>query len=473
MGRSVSRTVARGGVAFLLVGLLVGSTAPVASLAASGVPRKLDPRVLTGPSPRAIVGFKHDVTNKTIRRLSRAGIRRALVFDAIDAAAIRGPERSYLAIARWKDVAWVDDDSRLSYANNQARATSGVDAVRSGQPPLDTGYTGAGVTVAVVDSGVNNLHPDLVDRIVTNVNMEPQPSLDSITDGDYSERFAEAPVGTDELGHGTHVAGTVGGSGRSGMGADMSGVATGADMMNCKLGLSRAFETSAIACYQWILDHRNDPRFDGGIRVATNSWGMFDDEASPGRPLEAILRVVVDSEITVLFAAGNDGPDPNTAWPYPNSMDEVITVGAGCKLEGSDPSYCAPRDVAYFSSRGPALDVLGPGVAVWSTKTPGFFPVLGVVLPQGDTTTPGEPDPASMANNQVWYTPASGTSMATPHVAGIVALMLEANPGLTPAQVADILRSTAIDRAAPGFDEDTGWGFVDALAAVAAAEDAP
>ena len=439
---------------------------------AGGAPAKLDPRVLTGPSPRAIVLFEHDVTPRTIRRLSEAGIRRALVFDAIDGVAVRGPDSAYRAVARWGDVRWVDDDSRISYGNYQARSSSGVEQVRAGAAPLETGYSGKGLTVAVVDSGVNNLHPDLIDQIETNVNMEPGPQLDDITDGAYSEKHAEAPVGTDELGHGTHVAGTVAGSGAAARGDDMTGVAPAAKMLNCKLGLSRAFEAAAIACYQWILDHKNEERFGRhGIRVATNSWHLLDHERSPARPLEEMLRAVVAKGVTVLFAAGNEGPDPGTASTGEAALDEVITVGAACKAEGSDPSYCAPLEVASFSGRGPQVDVIAPGVAVWSTKSPGVFPVLGVVFPQGDTTTPGEPDPIAMANNETWYTPASGTSMATPHTAGIVALMLEANPSLTPAKVQRILKVTAGDSGRSGIDSDTGWGHVDALAAVARAED--
>lgn len=453
----------------LTAGLVAGAAATPAG-AVPDLPPKLDPAVLSGPSPRAIVMFDHRVDVATIGRLSTAGIERVLVFDAIDAVAVLGPRASYIDIARWDDVSWVDDDTPIEFHNHVAKVDTGVDRVRAGERPLETSYTGEGVTVAVVDSGVDTTHPDLIDRIAVNVDMEHAPLVDPATGGAYSTTYSERPAGTDEYGHGTHVAGIVGGSGSVGQGADLSGVAPGATLINCKLGLSTAFETSALACYQWILDHRTDPRFPGGIGVATNSWGLGSD-LTGARPLEVMVRKVTRAGITLVFSAGNSGPmqdGESTVVPYPNRMEEVVTVGATCKSKESSPSECDPLGVASFSSRGPEVDVAAPGVDIWSTR-PGASAGTAFGLVLGSQVMPGA-SPADQAANRAFYIGISGTSMSAPHVAGIVALMLQARPSLRPKQVESILIRTSADLGPRGFDVDYGHGFVDALAAVKAAE---
>ena len=469
-GRSRERAAWSASTA-LVAALVTFAAIPFAG-AALPLPRKLDPRVLTAVSPRAIVVFDHDVQRDTIRRLARVGITHARVFDAIDAVAVLGPEAAYRQIATWDDVRMVDDDSPVSFLNHVAKIDTRVTDVREAAQPLLEGYSGEGVTIAVVDSGVDTTHPDLIDRIAANVNMEPSPLLDPITGGAYSEANSETPIGTDEFGHGTHVAGIVGGSGAAARGADLSGVAPNATLINCKMGLSLAFEVSALACYQWILDHRDDPRFPGGIRIATNSWEIAEDEGGD-RPLELMVRKAVENQIAVVFSAGNSGEpagdDKTAVGGYANRMEQVITVGATCKSEGSNPTICDPLEVANFSSRGPEVDVAAPGVDIWSSRaTVSVLHAAGLVA--GSQEVPGSPDPAATVVNRALYIGISGTSMAAPHVAGIVALMLEANPALTPPRIEKILISTALDFGDKGFDHDYGHGFVDALRAVSRAE---
>ncbi|MDQ4024916.1 MAG: S8 family serine peptidase, partial [Actinomycetota bacterium] len=345
-GRSLRHVLVTCTSAGLLGALMSFMVVPTAG-ADGTLPDKLDPNVLGATSPRAIVVFDHDVGGATIRRLARAGISHARVFDAIDAVAVLGSPSAYIEVAKWQDVQIVEDDSRVWYSNHVAKVDTRVSEVRNSAKPLGHGYTGAGVTIAVVDSGVDTTHPDVSSRIAANVNMEPSPLLDPITDGEYSEAHAEAPVGTDEFGHGTHVAGIVGGTGAAARGADLSGVAPGATLINCKMGLSVAFEVSALACYQWILDHRNDERFPGGIRVATNSWEIYEEE-SDGQPLELMAKKAVARNITLVFAAGNSGEpqdDEETAvGGYVNRMELVITVGATCKSEGSNQTNCDPLE---------------------------------------------------------------------------------------------------------------------------------
>lgn len=424
-------------------------------------------------SPRAIVGFHHDVDRSTVRRLAAAGITNAAVLESIDAVIVLGPIDAYRKIAAWTDVQYVDADGRIRLDNYGAKKDTGVSAVRAGARPLKRPYTGKGVTVAVVDTGIDGTHPDFAGRIAKNVNFEPAWFMDAIQDGQYTDQFAEAtgsPV--DTVGHGTHVAGIVGGSGAGGMGGvDFSGAAPDVTFVNLKIAdvfqgvvYDIGFETNALLAYEWLMKHRNDPAFPGGIRIATNSWSTIeaDDEFEP---MVLMVQAAYRKGVVSVFAAGNSGPGPNTVGQGPNRAKEVITVAAVCKTEGySSTSTCAAGKIAGFSSRGPQVDIAAPGVGIFSAgaRPSALFPASLTVPP------PGNSDPASTANNASLYVSFSGTSMATPHVAGIIALMLQANPKLTPAQVESILVKTARDRGSKGKDVEYGHGLANAHAAVLA-----
>lgn len=468
-GEPPGMTIRRLGV---LIAALVAAAGMPSATAALGP--KLDPGLLRRDGVRALVMFDHDVSTRTLDRLVDAGVTRARIFEAIDTAAVFAPQRSaYERISGWADVVAVDDDSRIHYENYIAKSDTRVTQVREGAAPLRSSYTGAGVTIAVADSGVDGTHPDLIDRLAANVDMEHQPLLDDLTDDVYSESAAERPVTTDEFGHGTHVAGILTGTGAAGRGADMSGVAPGATLVNCKMGFQGATETTALACFQWLLDHRDDPRFPGGIRIVSNSWSA-DAAASPGLPLEAMVEKMTRAGMTLVFAAGNNGPaapGASTVAGYPNSMEEVVTVGATCKSAEYMPFNCSgPLSLAKFSSQGREVDVVAPGSDIWSTRAAAS--VLGArnfaVQAQGNPV-PGE-TPQDEAVNRGFYITLGGTSMSTPHVAGIAALLLEANPKLGPRAIERILTRTARDLGPRGFDPGYGFGLVDALAATKAAE---
>jgi len=183
--------------------------------------------------------------------------------------------------------------------------------------------------------------------------------------------------------------------------------------------------------------------------------------------------------ITVVFAAGNDGPDQNTLNPY-SVAPWVIGVAAGCKLVSPDPTnsaiHCADQTgqnrapiLADFSSRGVSgdplyhPDITAPGVHIVSTRASTGTVLNGLDANHDFNLTS---TCAISAANEPFYTCASGTSMATPHVVGVVALMQQAAGGtLTPDQVAKAITSTA--RPLPGFALwEVGAGYLDALAAV-------
>ena len=470
-------------ISVLAVTLAITLAAPAAGGPAgtsASLPAAFDRDLLgSAGSGRAIVGFRHEIDADTMRHLARAGITHAVRLDSIDAVGVLGPSSAYAAIARWQDVRFVDADTPVRGHNYGAKQDTKVTQVRAGAKPLKRPYTGAGVTVAVVDTGIDSFHPDLADRVVKHVNFEPSWFMDMINDGVYSDQLSEEtgnPI--DSYGHGTHVAGIVAGTGESAAGGiDYSGVAPGASLVNlkiadvwegadCSVPCDFGWEINALVAFEWMIEHRHDPEFPGDIRISTNSWGIYEVD-SEVEPIVLIAREAARAGIAVVFSAGNAGPDEGTVGPGPETLPNVIAVGASCKLE-----VCPEGEIAEFSSRGPQLDVVAPGMAIWSTRPSlGIFGPLGIAI--GATldgpAPPGEDDPAAMLNNSAFYIPLDGTSMAAPHVAGIIALMLEANPKLTPAQVQKILKTTAVDRGTRGFDTTWGAGLVNAHRAVAVA----
>lgn len=426
-----------------------------------------------------------ELPRDAVVRLRDAGVTHAALFPDADAAAIAGPRHAMRRVRRFGDVAALYPERRFELATFQTKMSLGIDRVHAGTAGLRSPYTGSGVTVAVFDTGIEDAHPDLDDRVAANLYFEASGVLDPITDGEYSRSNAETARGFDELQHGTLVGGIVAGTGESAAGADMRGMAPEATLVNFKM-IGEAThevpsdlisESSALAAYQWMLDHRNDPRFPGGIRVATNSWGW----AEPGFEPVAfanMLRSAVDAGVAVVFAAGNSGPGPDTV-SFPGRLPWIVTVGASCKAQGVWTALCpdGAGQVAEFSSRGSAVDVLAPGVDVWGAAAKlGFentvFSPIGMLTSAGSTPppAPGSGSPADEARNRAFYLYGPGTSFATPHVAGIVALMLQANPSLTQERIEQILRSSATDLGPAGFDPDNGFGHVDGLRAVQHAE---
>ena len=326
---------------------------------------------------------------------------------------------------------------KLQYFLDESTATIGATAVWN-----DLGFTGEGVTVAVLDSGIDGTHTDLTfgSKVVQNVKVLPDPF--AVTGPVAIENLATTDTSS---GHGTHCASTIAGTGDAASGR-YRGVAHGARLVGLGTGEVIAI-LSAVEGFDWIL--ANQQRY--GIRVVSNSWGTtgaFD----PADPVNVASKRAHDAGIVVVFAAGNEGPGDNTLNPY-SVASWVIGVAAGHK-DG--------QTLADFSSRGIAGDpvyqptITAPGVDIVAARAP--TGTITLLAAQADL---------ALGADAVRYTTMSGTSMATPHVAGVVALMLQANPSLTPAQVRAAITSTAT--AMPGYQvHQAGAGYINALAAVTA-----
>ncbi|WP_445630637.1 S8 family peptidase [Nostoc sp. DSM 114167] len=259
------------------------------------------------------------------------------------------------------------------------------------------GYTGKGVVVAVVDTGVDYNHEDLKNNIWTNSKEIAGNGIDDdgngYVDDTYGWNFADQNNNTlDDNGHGTHVSGTIAGENNN---YGVTGIAYDAKIMPVK-----ALDSSGSGSYSSIS---KGIRYavDNGANVINLSLGG----SSSNRTLESAIDYASSKGVIVVMAAGNDGGS-SPEYPARYASKSGIAVGAVDKN----------NNLADFSNRSgtnPIAYVTAPGVKIYS----------------------------SVPNNQ--YATYSGTSMAAPHVAGIVALMLSANPNLTDAQVRQIVTETA------------------------------
>ncbi len=353
-------------------------------------------------------------------------------FWLVNAAAFTGTPDEIRAVAADPAVATVDLDTPVRIADAGAdaaptpfpdagRGNWGLDAIRAPAAWQAFGVRGDGVLIGSIDTGVDPGAKDLAGKIAG-----------------WRDFVAGSPSPVDDNGHGTHTAGTmVGGS----AGGGPIGVAPGARLLVARaMGANGSGTGSALlAAAQWMTDPDGNPGTADQPSIVNNSWSASTANDTWFRPM---IRRWLDLGIVPVFAAGNTGPSSGSVGS-PAGYPEAIAVGA-IDQDGAVPS---------FSGRGPV---------VWQ-NTDGLGPAAGTVLQKPDLVAPGVGVTSSVGTGYLSY---SGTSMAAPHVAGVAALVRQINPGLGPAQVADILRDSAVDVGAPGTDPASGAGRVDAVRAL-------
>jgi serine protease AprX len=434
--------------AFLLVSL--GAPSGSTTVTAAAPLDKLDPilerRAASGAGTSRVIIRAVDSTP--------AGALSHLVQQAGGVAhrklpAIRGrvadvPNAALAALAANPNVAGLSYDRLIVGANERTGETIGSTPVRQ-----EYRYDGSGVGVAVIDSGVAAAHDDLLGAA-----------------GQRVDRFVDFVNGNtaayDDYGHGTHVAGIIAGNGFDSSGA-RSGVAPGARLTVLKVldGAGSGRISDVIAAIDYVVENRDALNIRViNLSVATGVYESYNTD-----PLTLAAQRAVRAGIVVVAAAGNNGRDAQGRTHHggitaPGNAPWVLTVGASSHMGTIDRS---DDTVATFSSRGPGAidyaakpDVVAPGVGIESLSDPAstFYTARARYLLNGTVGTSYLP-----------YLSLSGTSMSAPVVAGTVALMLQANPSLTPNEVKAVLQYTS--QFYPGYDRLTeGAGFLNAKGAV-------
>jgi serine protease AprX len=447
----------------LAITATLASLAPGSAMADARIGPQLGSRLATAlplQQLEIVVVYKQSgpVQTTQVQALQALGIGRGISFRALPIVGALATPGAIRQLAKRPDVLSIHANSTLTYFNDDARRLSGVDDL---QADPDYGYTGAGVSVLVNDSGIDATHSDLAfgDHVVENV--QALTNLSSLLTF-LPVTYLEGQSNTDlTSGHGTHCAGIVGGSGAH-SGGLFRGVATDASLIGYGSGAVISI-LDAVGGLDYAVANKN--RFGAPIKVISNSWGTtgaFD----PTDPVNVASYEAYKQGIVTVFAAGNDGPDANTINPY-SVAPWVISVGAADKSlaladfssrgnPGESGTFTMPDGQTWTYVSQPTLVATGVGIVSTRSLT-GVLPILGI----GDDISL---DPAQLP----YYTHMSGTSMATPHVAGIIALLFEANPSLTPAQVKQILVDTA--NPMPGRAAfEVGAGHIDAYAAGAMA----
>ncbi|KAF1086277.1 Serine protease AprX [Sporotomaculum syntrophicum] len=379
---------------------------------------------------KVIIQFDPLVRNAgSLRTLSSIlGFKANRELDIINAVSAELSTEKLEKVAQHKSVVKVWYDYEVRALLNIAAPTVGAPDLW--QSPGEVPYTGAGVTVAVIDTGIYP-HPDLAGRVT------------------YFKDFVNNKTEAyDDNGHGTHVAGCVAGNGSCSAGK-FRGTAPGANLIGLRvLGKYGSGSLSTIIhAVQWCRDNREQYN----IKVANLSLGGAAEQSYKDDPLCQAVEELWRSGVVVCAAAGNEGPDNNTIGS-PAIDPIVITVGATNDFNSTDIS---DDEVADFSSRGPTVDGLAkpdlvtPGTNIISLRSPGSH------LDRSNNVSRYDDN----------YTVLSGTSMATPICAGVAALLLEVKPDLSPDQVKEILISSSRP-----FNQytvnDQGAGLVDAAAAL-------
>ncbi len=334
------------------------------------------------------------------------------------------------ALARVPGVTRVELDGVTRALDASGNLDYGVAAARGAVAPTDGTLDGSGVGICIIDTGIDPRHEQLTGHVIgwrDWVNARPDPY--------------------DDHGHGTHVAGIATGTPTGSANAAYAGVAPGARVVAAKVldSTGSGADANVVSAIEWCAARAD-------VNVISMSLGSpaSDGSDAGSQAVNAAFR----AGKVVVVAAGNSGDAPGTV-SSPGVATDAVTVGAA-----SDPSGLAGSSdtdtslyLAGFSSRGPTRNTAAPH--------------------KPDVAAPGLSVVAAKANTVSAYTTMSGTSMATPFVAGVVALGLEAVPGATPATIKAALRSSALDAGATGADDEWGAGLVDARAFVAALGAAP
>lgn len=394
----------------------------------------------------AVIVFHRGVNDADIAQLQEIGILGGTRFRALPAVYATATKQQLIAVSRLPQV-------RSLYANRTVtfnadpyfnitglpRAVADADllADNNGMP-----YSGLNVTVAVLDTGLNATHPDLAGRVVQNVRLA---DVQSAPAGFVYPAPIENQSNTDLAGgHGTHVGGIIGGSGAASDGK-FAGVAGNSRLLGLAAGDANL--TFVLSGLDYLLDRGASY----GVRVVNCSFSaatVYD----PHDPVNVATKMLADRNVNVVFSAGNGGSGNGTLNPYA-AAPWVVSVGAtderGTLADYSSRGRFGDR-LQHPTLLAPGTNIVGPRSLIGSTGVSGLA---------------GDDAGRLSASELVYYTTATGTSFSAPQVAGAIALMLEADPDLTPSEIKDILSRTATPLP-KYFYHEAGAGMLNIHAAV-------
>jgi len=369
-----------------------------------------------------LIGFKQTPGRNEQALVKSHGGAIKYSYHLVPAIAANLPEPAIKALLNNPNVTRVEPDGMVYAVDTELENSWGVERIGSGTVhDGDDGNKGTGVKVAIVDSGVNYTHTDLDDR------------FDPLNRGyDFVDDDSD-PM--DVYGHGTHVAGTAC--------AEDNGFGVVGVAPECALYALRVLDANGvgkwsdiIAAMEWAVDN--------GMQVANLSLGH---SLNPGELVKTAFDNAETAGVLIIAAAGNDGnpPGKGDSVIYPARYDSVIAVAA------TDSSDERPK----WSSTGEQVELAAPGVSIYSTWN-------------DDTDYYGNPTTCTNDDINDCYKYGSGTSMASPHVAGTAALVILANSDWSNDQVRAQLQNTAEDLGDLGRDPKYGFGLVNAAEAVGA-----
>ena len=440
------------------------------------------------------VSFSEDISDNHITQLQNLGLNPVDIIEAVDAILLGQISTEYFSqILMIDDVVMIEEyGSVVLWGDVQTQAVKARSNSVYPNGAWDLGVSGEGIVVAMVDTGVDNEHPGLNQKFVAGydavcyLHTDPTCAISGFgsreTDGTFDPDDAHQ--------HGTACMGMAAATGLDSSGAqtEFYGSAPNSSLVDVRIGtdlgagpfenyvLEQEFYESAMNGLQWIIDHKDDA-WQGadeslhGIDIISLSWGItsHEDGGSDGQDMHSrILDEATQAGLVVSVAAGNDGPD-NEGLSGMGSSSLSITVGATDDINTVDRE---DDTIASYSSRGPRRDN-GDSNPLNELKPEVTAPGTNIIQAEGCVTSGGCSNLIGDASENGYTGRGSGTSYATPSVTGIIALMLEANPDLSPLEIREILKMTAERRGEPSapdvdpfWNRDFGWGMVDARAAV-------
>jgi subtilisin family serine protease len=451
------------------------------AFAAPSIDRLLNRQIAASPLKLTpvVITFDHKVGNPDFTMLKTLGITGGVYLSELPIVLTKVNQAQFNVLRQKSGIRSLYANRTFKLLDLESRSISGVenllrDAEVSNRN-LGLPVSGKNIGISYIDTGIDATHPDLTlgENVVQNV-LFPTAEVPLNLPAEFVPvlPLENQPLTDVEGGHGTFGAGVTAGTGEA-SGGLYKGMAPGAKLIGLTAGNDAGLSTFAIV---QAMEYTLVNQFRYNIRVCNNSYGttLADLPYDANDPINTATRMMHDRNITVVFAAGNDGEGVDKINPF-SVAPWVISVGAAEKRGLGKP--------ADFSSRGndngtgtdtpgqpadpdalPNLrpDITGSGVDIKSTrsKAPGVTNVAGTIPVFVGANDVSTIPPALLP----FYTTSQGTSFSTPQVSGIVALMLEANPVLTPDEIVTVLRQTATPM--PYEERVVGTGYVDAHNAV-------